>query len=103
MKTSPHSPGAGPIRLNGALDIYRADELRTTLANCLADAPSLSLDLSAVDECDTAGLQLLLSASTTARTQGKAVAFHNSSAPVADCCRRLGLPALDAAPAPRIP
>jgi len=50
----------GHFRLEGDLTIYEAVALKTTLIAALNEGPILELDLSGVEEIDTAGLQLLL-------------------------------------------
>ncbi|MBB5392421.1 MULTISPECIES: STAS domain-containing protein [unclassified Herbaspirillum] len=49
------------LSLNGGLTIFQAAERKPELLHALAQASrTLSLDLSRVDEIDTAGIQLLL-------------------------------------------
>ena len=48
------------IHIEGDMTIYTAFELKRELVPCLAKAPQLELDLSRVNEMDTAGLQLLI-------------------------------------------
>ena len=55
------------LAIDGELTIYRAAELRITLQNALASKPELELDLAAVTEMDSAGVQLLMAAKKTAR------------------------------------
>jgi anti-anti-sigma regulatory factor len=56
---------AGVLTLAGKLDISIADELRTALRAHLAQYPAPALDLSQVEKCDAAVLQLLWSAQRT--------------------------------------
>jgi anti-anti-sigma factor len=58
------------IRLDGEVTIYQAAALRESLMEQFALLPAIELDLSAVAEMDTAGLQLVLAA--------KAEALHAS-------------------------
>ena len=90
--TTPTS--AAPFRLEGSLDLYAAAQLRATLTDCLARPDSAEFDLSGIDACDTAGLQLLLAARATAAARGHTVSFVAIPEAVEDCCRRLGLPSL---------
>ena len=53
--------------IEGEMTIYRAEELMRTLLAPLLSGRGLRLDLSAVTEIDTAGLQLLLLASRLVR------------------------------------
>jgi len=48
-----------PLVLEGALTIYRAQELKDQLLSALHNSPELHLDLSQVTEMDSSGLQLL--------------------------------------------
>lgn len=71
------------VRLDGELTIYHALALRDTLNDALGEllgepagttAPGpLTLDLSAVTEIDTAGLQVLMAARKTAAARGVAL------------------------------
>jgi anti-anti-sigma factor len=51
------------VQLAGELTIYTAAAAKVTLFEALAKKADLAIDLSAVTELDTAGLQLLLMAS----------------------------------------
>jgi anti-anti-sigma regulatory factor len=71
----PDSNDAGaPLKITGAQTIRTADELHKTLAGCLDRGRTVVVDLSEVDECDTAALQLIygLRQSAVQRKQG----FH---------------------------
>jgi anti-anti-sigma factor len=63
----------GPARLciEGELTIVRAAALHAELLPLLEREPSLDIDLSAVSEIDSAGLQLLLLAKRSTLAQGK--------------------------------
>jgi anti-sigma B factor antagonist len=59
------------LRVDGEMTIYRASEVaRTLLAAIAAHKGNVSLDLSAVTEFDTAGLQLVLMAQRLAESHG---------------------------------
>ncbi|GAB6042414.1 STAS domain-containing protein [Endothiovibrio diazotrophicus] len=58
------------LRPEGELTIFAAAELKQPLLDALNGAPGLTLDLSAVEELDTAGLQLLLLLAREARAAG---------------------------------
>jgi anti-anti-sigma factor len=58
------------LRIEGELTIYRAAELRTSLQAALAglaEHGALELDLAAVTEMDSAGVQLLMAAKKSAQ------------------------------------
>ena len=81
----------GLLKLEGALHISTADELRNVLAEVLARAPELALDLSEVDACDTAALQLLCSARRSAAQLNKQLRLTAISDTVAEAGVALGL------------
>jgi ABC-type transporter Mla MlaB component len=94
MNPTISSDPSGTFRLEGTLDIYSAECLLRTLADCLASSDTITLDLGGVETCDTAGIQLLLSARVSASEQNKSVQFRDVPESIATCCRRLGLPVL---------
>lgn len=70
MKPVEEEP-APPLELTGGLTIYRADELCVELRKWLESQQQPVLDLSAVEECDAAGIQLLYSVSAAAIKSGR--------------------------------
>ena len=67
MSTEETPAGLAPaLRIEGELTIFRAAELKAVL---LAEPPPQDIDLSAVSEMDTAGLQLLMAAKAAASRQ----------------------------------
>jgi anti-anti-sigma factor len=79
------------LKLRGTLDISVAEELHRALRDFLSGPPNLILDLSAVDGCDTAVLQLLCSARYTAERSAKHLEFAGRSAAVLETSLALGL------------
>lgn len=71
------------LKLAGELTIYTASDARRNLRAALEHqgAPS-ELDLSGIEELDTAGMQVLLWFKQEASAQGKVVAFTNHSSAV---------------------
>lgn len=68
------------LKLSGELTIYSAAEARTTLAGHLDRKPGLpELDLSGLEELDTAGVQVLLWLKREAGLRNKALPFSNHS------------------------
>lgn len=55
------------LRIEGDMSIYRANELKAVLLQALQASPQTEVDLSAVTEMDTAGLQLLMMAKRSAQ------------------------------------
>lgn len=70
--------------------VARAADTQTTLLAAL-DAGVNAIDLSAVTEFDTAGVQLLLAVNAHGQASGTAVAFLRPSAVVMDLFQRYGL------------
>ena len=62
----------GRVTIKGELTIYTVAELKELLLAKLLTNDELELDLSAVDEFDTAGLQLLITAKRGAMALGRA-------------------------------
>ena len=85
--------GAGRVELGGGLDIYAAGEVHAQLQQLLRAHPRLELDLSRVEEIDTAGVQLLMSAKRTASAQGRTlrlVAHSPAVLETLELCQLLG-------------
>ena len=69
------------LHIEGELTIFRAAELKPSL---FTDPPVTEIDLSAVTELDTAGLQLLMLAKRTAQEQGRELHLSGHSDAVID-------------------
>ena len=82
---------AGALKLSGTLDISIAEALRNVLAECVERDGNPTVDLSAVDGCDTAALQLLFSARESALQAKKRFRVEASSPAVVRACSALGL------------
>lgn len=67
------------VALGGGLDIYGAAQLRDTLRDLLARHESVELNLAAVDDIDSAGLQVLMSAKSTATALGHRLSMRAHS------------------------
>lgn len=76
------SEGRNRLCLMGECNIYSAGELRPVLLEALNEPRDLELDLSAVTEIDTAGLQVLMAAKNMARSAGQDVRLLSHSQPV---------------------
>jgi anti-anti-sigma factor len=87
------SAQGGHLRLavEGAMTIYEAIANKNDLLEALDGAGGLEIDLSAVDEIDTAGLQLLVMACREGRTAGKPVRLVCGSEAVSEVFDRYGL------------
>jgi anti-sigma B factor antagonist len=80
-----------PLRIEGELTIYRAAELKGTLLAAVAEHETLDIDLSAVTEFDTAGVQLLLLAKRAAAARRHTLRLVGHSTPVIDVFELLDL------------
>ena len=78
---------ANGIVLEGELTIYQVGSLKPVLLEALHYAKAkqipVHIDMSAVSECDGAGLQLLLALSKTAQATDTLVELHNTQANIA--------------------
>lgn len=88
-KTSTSDKAA--LSIEGELTIYRAAELKQTLIDQLVAHPKLEIDLSAVTELDTAGVQLLMLAKQTARAAEREVTLVGHSPAVVEVFELLDL------------
>ena len=78
------------LKVEGELTIFRAAELKPLFL----ETPELTeMDLSAVTELDTAGLQLLMLAKRTALAQGRELQFTGHSPAVLDVLALLNVAA----------
>jgi anti-sigma B factor antagonist len=70
MPSSASAQSCVQVAVEGELTIYRANELKQIFLSALDGADTLVIDLSAVTEIDSAGVQLLMMASAAAREAG---------------------------------
>jgi anti-anti-sigma factor len=68
--TQTTTDGAAHLILDGPMTIYNANEIKAQLMSGLQAAPIVELDLSHVNEMDTAGFQLLVMAKRESQRQG---------------------------------
>lgn len=80
------------FHIDGAIDIYNASQLRSTLEDYVRSHEEVVLDLGRVQSVDVVGLQLLCSAQKTASNSGKAFAVTNVPACLVALQETLGLP-----------
>ena len=81
------------IAIEGELNIYNAADWKDRLYEPIARGDSLELDLSAVQELDTAGLQVLVMAKKEALARGQTLHLCNHSQAVQDTFELCGLAA----------
>jgi anti-anti-sigma factor len=73
-----------PLCVDGEMTIYTATEIKLRLMEALARAERLDVDLSAVTEVDTAGVQLLILAKQEAVRLGKSLRYLKHSGSVVE-------------------
>lgn len=89
---SARKKSAGTVcRIEGEMTVYRAAELKPVLLQAARDGAAPALDLSAVTEIDTAGVQLLLLARSVAAARGVPLHLPAASAVVRDTLAFLGI------------
>jgi anti-anti-sigma factor len=86
-----NNPSGNVIEISGVLAINEAQELRDSLLRHSANNDHLLLDLSAVEACDTAGLQVLLAARRHAESLSKTFHLTAVSEPVLKMVSALGV------------
>jgi len=79
------------LHIAGTLEIREAEELLRALRDFVQQEGQPVIDLSGVESCDTAGLQLLCSARKTAAAAGKALQVLDTPPAVQDAAAALGL------------
>lgn len=72
------------ISIDDELSIYSVAELQRSVLEHWTDELNLELDLSAVSEVDSAGLQWLMHLKREARLSKRNVRFHSHSQPIID-------------------
>ena len=72
------------------LTVNYASEIRDNIIRLLAEEEALDLDLSDVRECDTSGIQILVSFKIFGARQGKTLSIINETEPVINEALALG-------------
>lgn len=83
--------GCAFLTITDTLSIYEVEELSKTMQESLEQYNGLILKLNQVEECDTAGIQLLLSARKTAEKAGKGFEIDGASPELIRVATLLGL------------
>jgi anti-sigma B factor antagonist len=100
LSATPADHTSPPLQLGAEMTIAHAAAHRETLVDAVLAAPAdLQLDLAAVSEFDSSGVQLLLSARRSLAERGHALQIVAASAPVQDALTLFGLADLLAPPA----
>ncbi len=86
-----HRDGGCAVRVEGDMTVYTAAELKPALLALLADFRRMEIDLGAVAEMDTAGLQLLALAKLEAARAGGELRLANHSDAVREALDLCGM------------
>lgn len=84
-------PETNTVHLAGDLDLYNVEAARDALTGHLAGKDTLELDFSGVENCDAAGIQLLVAARRSAVALGKGFSIRTPALAIAKCGELLGL------------
>ncbi len=82
--------GTAKVKIKKAITVYETVELHSQLRENIEKNDSVELDLSAVTDCDTAGVQLIYSAVKTAKNNGTILNVVNASGAVLTAVNRTG-------------
>jgi anti-anti-sigma factor len=86
----------GRVHIHGEMTVYAAAALAPAVFAALAEHRPCEVDLSAVTELDTSGLQILLTALRHSARQGRALTLVRPSSAVREVLALIGLDALAA-------
>ena len=99
-RKGPVSPEVSRLPIEGEMTIYRAAELKETLVEAIDRGAQLEIDLSAVTEVDTAGVQLLVLARKLAQSKQQELRLTAHSPAVLEAIELLNLGACLGGPTP---
>ncbi|HEX5458660.1 MAG TPA: STAS domain-containing protein [Steroidobacteraceae bacterium] len=81
----------GTLTLGADCTVAEADELKSTLASRVAESGPVTLDVSALQRIDAAGLQLLAAFVRDRRAAGRTVAWYGRASTLETAAQLLGL------------
>jgi len=79
------------IMIDGAITIYEVSELQVELLEYLKKDKNILLDLSKVESCDSAGVQLICSFVKEVELQGGTIVLEAYSDAVLNICNKIGI------------
>lgn len=85
------SNGKGILKFSGNFTIYEISDIQKEIKKFLAACSTLEVDLGGVEECDTAGIQTLLSLARSAKSENKQLTVLHVSDVVTQLARRLAI------------
>ncbi len=83
--------GKAFVKIKGAMSVEEAAELGKALLKSITGNSGIELDLREVDDCDTAGIQLICSAEKTAKASKKDFSITACSDHVKAVAESIGL------------
>jgi anti-anti-sigma factor len=89
--TKEEKDGEVILKIKSAISVYEVAAIRDELTACFKSHDRVILDVDEVIDCDTAGVQLILSAFRTAENTGKTFEVRGTSDPVRKSTVDLGL------------
>lgn len=84
MGNSENDPSVTRVDINGELSIFTAAQLRQQLLDALDTGKDVEVDLSEVNEMDSAGMQIMVAAKREANNRNKQLRFVGHSPAVFD-------------------
>ena len=89
--TDQENNGMTEIIIKGNLTAPSVSDLKAKIQEQLDRSPGVRLEFRDMEDCDSLGVQMLISAGKTARAQNKSLVLSGVLAPVLDMTGRLGL------------
>ncbi len=83
--------GQSFLRLEGSLTVYEVGEMREVLLTSLEEDQDLFVDITGITDCDTTGVQLLVSARKKAGNDKKKFVITGASDAVRKAAECIGL------------
>ena len=91
MEHGKESKNNNTIKLNGTISIYEAADIHKRILQSFTENNTVSIDLSDVDTCDAAGMQLLFSAIKAGEEKGNQIIITQASEAFQETARLIGL------------
>jgi phospholipid transport system transporter-binding protein len=98
-----HKSGSGAFAVAAECTVADASSLKSDLAKLLDDTGIVTLDISAVQRIDTAGLQVIATFIRERESQGRQVEWRGSAPALTAAAKLLGLGSLLKLPTPASP
>ncbi len=83
--------GKSFLRLEGPLTVYEVGEMREVLLASMEKDRELVVDIAGINDCDTTGVQLLVSARKKAKKEKKKFFITGNSDAVRNAAERIGV------------